>query len=127
MVITNREGDTSMAQRMITQLIDDLDGTVLDDGKGESVTFGYKGKVYIIDLSDKNAKKLEDALKPFIASGRLVKTGIAAASVTRLKSTGPTATAQAQVMRTWGAENGFIVADRGRVSKELRDAYNAAH
>ncbi|MFG0221317.1 Lsr2 family DNA-binding protein, partial [Streptococcus suis] len=30
-------------------------------------------------------------------------------------------------MREWGRENGYQVSDRGRVSREVQDAYAAAH
>jgi hypothetical protein len=115
-----------MAQKIVTSLIDDIDGTVLDDGKGETVTFGYKGKTYEIDLSAKNAKKLEDALKPFISAGRVVKAGGTGATVTRLRSVGPTAKAELQALRDWARANGHTIAERGRVSKEIRDAYHAS-
>lgn len=39
-----------MAKKLITQLIDDLDGTELEDG-GESIAFSLEGRAYEIDLS----------------------------------------------------------------------------
>jgi len=41
-----------MAQRISTTLIDDLDGTELERGSGETVRFGIDGRVWEIDLSD---------------------------------------------------------------------------
>lgn len=115
-----------MAQKIITSLIDDLDGTVLDGGKGETVTFGYKGKRYEIDLSTKNAKKFEDAIKPYVSAGRQIKAGGTLATVTRLKSAGPTAQAELKALRDWAEKNGYAVAARGRVSAEVRAAYEAS-
>lgn len=40
-----------MAQRVLTQLVDDIDGTELEDGQGETVTFALDGSNYEIDLS----------------------------------------------------------------------------
>jgi hypothetical protein len=57
-----------MAQRRVVELIDDLDGKVLDHA--ETVTFGLDGVDYEIDLSDKNAAKLRGALAPYVAAGR---------------------------------------------------------
>lgn len=57
-----------MAQRVITHLIDDLDG---GEATG-TVTFGYMGRTYEIDLSDKNSEKLGKALSPFMEKARTV-------------------------------------------------------
>ncbi|MDQ1131033.1 Lsr2 family protein [Microbacterium sp. SORGH_AS_0888] len=59
-----------MARKVIVKLVDDLDGTPIEDGTGSTVTFAYGKKSYEIDLSDTNAAKLEDALAPFIAAAR---------------------------------------------------------
>lgn len=115
-----------MAQKVITSLVDDLDGTVLDEGKGQTVIFGFKGKTYEIDLSDKNAAKLEEALKPFIGAGRVVRADGKVATVTRLKSTGKTAAVELAALRDWARANGYTVAERGRVSQEIKDAYEAS-
>ena len=48
-----------MAERIIKQLIDDLDQTEIADGKGGSVEFALRGTTYRIDLSDSNIAKLE--------------------------------------------------------------------
>jgi hypothetical protein len=55
-----------MARRTI--LIDDLDG----GEAAETIAFAIDGMSYEIDLSDGNAKKLREALSPFIASARPV-------------------------------------------------------
>ena len=34
---------------------------------------------------------------------------------------------QTQAIRTWARENGRVVSDRGRISQDVQDAYNAAH
>jgi len=59
-----------MAKKQIAQLIDDLDGTILEGGDGVSLRFALEGRSYEIDLSDANAAKLRDALAPFIAAAR---------------------------------------------------------
>lgn len=58
-----------MAQKVVTTLVDDLDGTPATG----AVRFGLDGKVYEIDLNDKNQEKLTKALRPFISSARQVK------------------------------------------------------
>src|SRR4029450_6761150 len=54
-----------MARRVITPLIDDLDGKKAD----RTVEFSLDGTNYTIDLSEANAGKLRKALDPYIAAG----------------------------------------------------------
>jgi len=110
-----------MAQKTIVQLVDDLDNRELN-GDGQTVTFGFQKTEYEIDLSQQNVQRLHDALAPFIAAGRRVgsrSNGIAAPAKADH--------AQLQAMRHWAKENGMKVSDRGRVSREVQEAYYAAH
>lgn len=103
-----------MAQRVQVLLEDDLDGGTAD----ETVTFGLDGSQYETDLSAKNAKKLRDALAPFIAAAR--KT-----SGTRrrtVKNLGPST----QVIRKWAEANGYKLSSRGRVPADVQAPYAAA-
>ncbi len=58
-----------MAQRVITRLVDDLDGSELAEGRGKTVRFGFDGVSHEIDLSEKNAKKLKQTLDPYAPGG----------------------------------------------------------
>src|SRR5579859_5706583 len=60
--------ETSVAQRTIVELVDDLDGTEAS----ESVSFGLDGVEYTIDLSEDNAKKLRDGLSGFVEKAQRV-------------------------------------------------------
>lgn len=107
--------------RTITTFTDDLDGAVIEDGAGGTVRFGLDGREWEIDLSDGNRKALEKALKPYIEAGR--------SRSSRRSSGGTRSTANKEelaALRSWAKENGYEVADRGRVSGEIRDAYAAA-
>lgn len=64
--------NSQMAQRTIIALVDDLDGTELGPGVGETIRFGIDGRSYEIDLRDDNAAALREALQPFIDSGRRI-------------------------------------------------------
>ncbi len=57
-----------MAQKVNIVLVDDLDGSEAT----ETVTFGLDGTTYEIDLNDKNAAKLRDALAGYVGHGRKV-------------------------------------------------------
>lgn len=61
-----------MAQRTVTTLVDDLDGTDLGRGSGETIRFGVDGRDYEIDLSDDHAAALREALRPYTDAGRRV-------------------------------------------------------
>ena len=49
-----------------TQLVDDIDNTVIESGKGGTIAFSLKGRQYEIDLNDDNQERLEKALDPFV-------------------------------------------------------------
>ncbi len=108
-----------MAQKVSIILIDDLD----ESEAVETVSFGLDGSTYEIDLNEKNAKKLRDALAPYVGSARRVSTkrgrGRAAAK--------STATHSAKEIRDWARSNGWEVPDRGRIPTEIREAFEAAH
>ena len=113
-----------MAQRVNVVLEDDIDKT----DAAETVTFGLDGVQYEIDLSERNADKLRDALSLYIAHGRRNGGGRRRGSgAGRQTSTAKAAGPSAADIRAWARENGFAVPDRGRVSAEVREAYAAAH
>ena len=106
-----------MAQRTHIDLIDDLDGSPA----AETVSFAIDGVSYEIDLSDRNAAALRDAIAPFSAAGRKQS---GARKVTRRKVSNA---GDATAIRTWAQAHGLTVSNRGRVSAEIRQAYDAAH
>lgn len=112
-----------MAQKVTTTLIDDLDGTPIDEGKGKTVQFGYDGTNYEIDLSDKNADKLREALSDYIASGRRV----GRFSGSSAKPARTASTEDLGAIREWAKENGHEVSERGRIAQSVKDAYYAAN
>ncbi len=107
-----------MAQRMHIVLEDDLDGSEA----AETVMFGLDGTSYEIDLSEKNASKLRDALAKYVANGRRVTQQRARRGSSR-RSSGPSPAS----IREWARANGYEVSDRGRVSADVRAAYDSAH
>ena len=111
-------------KKQITQLVDDLDGTVLEDGAGSTVRFALEGRQYEIDLSEANAQKLRGALAPFISAGRSVA-GTTRATGSRRSSRSNTG--ELAAIRSWAQGHGFTVGDRGRISAEVREAYERAN
>ena len=118
-----------MAQQTTVRFIDDLDGS---DAVG-TVTFSLENRAYEIDLSDENTDKLHDALAPFIEHGRQVS-GRGAGRGRRRAQTQPSEEkkparsnrAETAAIREWARANGHKVNDRGRISKSVVEAYQAA-
>ena len=108
-----------MAQKVITILEDDVDGTAAD----ETVRFALDGVDYEIDLRAENSTKLRSELAPWIDAGRRLGGRRRANGGDRGARTDP---AQLAAMRQWGRRNGFEVSDRGRVSREVQEAFHAA-
>lgn len=48
-----------MARRIITQLVSDLSGDLIEDGGGESIAFAFRGVEYSIDLTASEVADLE--------------------------------------------------------------------
>lgn len=111
-----------MAQKVNIVLVDDIDGSEA----AETVSFGLDGTTYEIDLNDANAAKLRDALSTYVGHGR--KVGAAPRRAGRRTSAAAAAGGpSAKEIREWARENGHDVPDRGRVSAEVREAYDKAH
>ena len=116
-----------MAQKIHIVLEDDLDGSEAT----ETVSFGLDGTSYEIDLNEQNAASLRDALATYVGHGRKVGNGprrsgrksSSSASSSSSATDGPSA----KEIRDWARQNGHDVPDRGRVSAEVREAYDAAH
>jgi hypothetical protein len=107
-----------MATRTIKSLVDDTDGSEAQ----ETVTFGLEGTTYEIDLSDQNAKKLRDALEPWVEKAR--KTGGRRRAQSNKLS--PLDKGEISIMRAWLQEHGHDVSTRGRISAKLRELYNSS-
>lgn len=113
-----------MARKVVYQLVDDIDGTVLDEGKGETVKFALDGVDYEIDLTDNRAAELREALSEYIASARRVGGRQQRGTRTQLPATGPKRDLAA--IRKWARANGHEVADRGRIPQNIIDAFDEA-
>ncbi len=107
------------------QLVDDLDGTVLGIGEGETVQFALGGTAYEVDLSVENAAELRSLLDPYISAGRRTGSGGSGRSGAPRKRAGrdPEVTA----IRAWANSNGYEISERGRIPAAILDAYRAAH
>jgi hypothetical protein len=116
-----------MAQRTQVLLIDDLDGSSAD----ETVAFGLDGSAYEIDLSEKNANQLREALASYVANGR--KSSLIRGISRRRSSAAVTSPARSSSapdtadVRAWARSNGYSVNERGRLAADIVEAYQAAN
>lgn len=113
-----------MAKKTI--ITDDIDGST----PAETYYFISGGKQYGVDLSEENAKELQDTLKrheeelsKYVNPDRAIGSISAQSSQpARRRSTANPDTAK---IREWARANGYEVADRGRIPDEIREAYKA--
>lgn len=127
-----------MASITTVSLLDDLDGSAA----AETVAFGLDGASYEIDLNDKNAKKLRDALANYVGSARRVDGGrrpagtgrgrsrtrqVAAAPAARTGARTTPDREQTAAIREWARAAGYKVSERGRLSAEVLEAFESAH
>lgn len=120
-----------MARRIVHQLVDDIDGSVLEVGEGETVHFSLNGTSYEIDLNAEHVEELRAALEPYISAGR--RAGSSGAS--RSSGTGRASTSRKRAarnpevaaIRAWANENGYTLSERGRIPATILEAYQAAH
>jgi hypothetical protein len=117
-----------MAQQVNVKFVDDLDGSAA----AGTVSFALDGRAYEIDLSDDNAAKLRASLSLFVAAAR--KSGGSAATggrrtpkMTASSRPQPLDREQTAAIRAWARQNGHEVSDRGRISKTVVAAFQAAH
>jgi len=111
-----------MAQKVQVLLVDDIDGGTAD----ETVTFGLDGVTYEIDLTSTHAAELRDSLARWVGSARRVG-GRGAAGRGTAPRPRRSSTSDAQAIREWAKANGMHVSERGRISAEVKAAYEAAH
>jgi hypothetical protein len=109
-----------VAVRIITKLLDDLDG----GDATETVQFAYDGREYTIDLSAKNAAKLRKALAPYVEHGAKVTPSRGRPAAVRFEKTA----AGRRAVREWASTSGKFpgLGERGRIPADVVDAYRAA-
>ncbi|MFQ6486203.1 histone-like nucleoid-structuring protein Lsr2 [Brachybacterium epidermidis] len=106
-----------MARKTQIILTDDVDGSKA----AGTVSFALDGVAYEIDLNDDNAQQLRDQLSVWTDKARRVG-GRRTTGTRNVSSSNETAKILA-----WAKENGYEVSSRGRISKEISEAYTAVH
>jgi Lsr2 len=109
-----------MAQRVQVILEDDMDGGQADG----TYTFALEGTEYEIDLSSSNAAALKDALAPWISHARRIGGKRSRRGSAPSKAGADTSSSD---IRAWAQAHGYEVSSRGRVSAQVKEAYQKAH
>lgn len=107
-----------MAQIVKTILVDDLHGGPATD----TVTFGLDGNTFRMDLNADNAALIRTQIGYWAAKAQRVSGASRNARAGALRSD-PDVTAAA---RKWARDNGYDVADKGRLPGNIRAAFEAA-
>ena len=110
-----------MAQKVVREFIDDIDGSAAE----RTFTFAVDGTVYEIELSSANIAEFQSAIGGFIESARKVR---ATSNGQRQRGGSPTDDLRERrerlnEVREWARKNGYSVSDRGRVSAEVLAAF----
>lgn len=112
-----------MARETYVRVVDDLTKEVLEEGQGETLTFGFQGKSYTIDLGQKNADEFRKVMHKY--------TSVATQEVSRLPRAASSSTKsnkeELAAIRAWAKDNGHAVSERGRIAQSIQDAYHAAN
>lgn len=104
-------------------MVDDIDGSTDDV---VTCAFGLGDSHFEIDLNTAHREELESVLDRFISAARPVHESKPAR--TRRPTANPrTDRDLTHTIRQWAKDNGHEVSERGRISKAIVEAYEAAH
>jgi hypothetical protein len=113
-----------VAQRVV--LTDDLDGSEA----AETITYTVNGQDYEIDLSEENAQRFYDTFGQYTERSRRVERQTEPTRRGRgdgRRRGGGSGRDDIPQIRAWAEANDYEVSARGRIKKEIIDAYDEAH
>lgn len=119
-----------MARQIIERMIDDLTGETIEPGEGGTIEFTVGGVTYSIDLTKKNAEEFYTTFGKYIDVATKVlpssKASTGRGGSASVNSPAKPSKAELQAIREWARAAGYQVADRGRVSAEVQEAFRRA-
>ena len=114
-----------MAQQVVVEMVDDLDGSVGEDVT--TVAFALDGHTYEIDLCDRNADNLRTSLAEFVAASRRQRGERGSRRArSNTSSTDQDARQRAQAIREWARGAGHELSERGRIPANVVQEYEQA-
>ncbi|MBV9487941.1 MAG: Lsr2 family protein [Frankiaceae bacterium] len=113
-----------MAQVFQVLLVCDLheDGTP----GTETVNFALDNNAYEVDVCESHGAQLREAFAPFVANGRRVSRSSSGGSGRRRRGRSSSGGFDPAAVRAWARSNNVKVSERGRISSEVLEQYNAA-
>src|SRR4051794_21209399 len=108
----------AVTTRTVIHLVDDLDETVIENGDGQTISFGLNGTAYEIDLTNDHADELREAPARYVDAAR--KTGTGRRSRSSKSDFSPV------VVREWAKANGIVVSGRRRIPRSVVAQFHAA-
>lgn len=116
-----------MAQKVQVLLVCDLHD---DETEGnETVTFALDGSSYEIDVCEEHAGALREDLASYVGAARRAGRTTSGGGGQRKSSSKAFAregSGNVSEVRDWARANGFEVSERGRISGQVLEAYEAA-
>lgn len=109
-------GEVDVGKRTVIE--SDLSGSP----DAESTRIGFEDVWYEIDLTTDERGTLRDVIQPYVSKGRRRLPRDTA----RRRQVPASTPAQRDRIRKWARANGYECADRGRVPKAIREAFEAA-
>jgi len=105
--------------------VDDLDNNL---EAAERIYFTIRGQDFQIDLTEEHAQEFDEALEKYVKAATKIEPQ-QAIPITRARSrqSGGRGRDDIHEIRAWAEANGHNVSPRGRIKKEIIEAYDAAH
>src|SRR3712207_5330087 len=110
----------------VTSRKDDFDDTL---EAAERIYFSIRGQKYEIDLTEEHAREFDEALERFVTAARRVQTQ-AVVPISRgrgdgRRRSGGSGRDDIPQIRAWALGKGMDVSERGRVKRDIIEAYDA--
>lgn len=116
-----------MAQKVIREFVDDIDGSPAE----RTFSFAVDGVFYEIDLSTQNIAEFTSAVGGFLESARKVKGGSQSSRGPRSRGAGAGGARQSReqirAVREWARRHGYSISERGRIPASVQQAFDQAH
>jgi hypothetical protein len=114
----------------VTSRVDDLDNKVKVPDSVPAVFLSLNESAIRLDLSTKHTEELVALLAPYFAVGEAVELNAKRNAGTNASPrseilTGKAVLADTDEIRAWANSNGLEVADKGRISNKVYEAFNA--